>query len=282
MPEFLTTYGQTLGPLGVPCTDRQAFALEERLKALPAEDRTLHKTVSPAAISELAVGERADVSWITKEVIDRDSELLITAGMDESHFALNPLVTCNHAYWRPPVGRSLWRKRTKDGPTPGVKAKTVYPPRPDSWPAEAEWEPDSAFALVQAGLMAGKSIGAIYLESHAPTADDIRQTPALATVKRVVDKWLLIEYACCWLPSNQGAVTEAVSKSCGPEFLKALGVEPPPADPAAPNATPPAVIPFATETEVRAAVKTALDRLDFAGLVAEGVTTALDRRHGRV
>jgi len=30
--------------------------------------------------------------------------------MDDSQFALNPIVTLNHDYSMPPVGRSLWRK----------------------------------------------------------------------------------------------------------------------------------------------------------------------------
>ena len=27
----------------------------------------------------------------------------------------------------------MWRKRVKDGPLVGIKAKTHYPPRPDDW-----------------------------------------------------------------------------------------------------------------------------------------------------
>jgi hypothetical protein len=131
---------------------------------------------------------------------DRQKDVLVARGMDEPHFALNPLVTLNHNYWLPPVGRSLWRKRTKDGPTPGVKAKTAYPPRPRDWPADQEWAPDSAFALVLAGPMNGKSVGYLAVKSHAPTAEEIKRRPELAQVRRIVEEWVLLEYGCGWPP----------------------------------------------------------------------------------
>jgi hypothetical protein len=36
---------------------------------------------------------------------DRQKDVLVARGMDESHFALNPLVTLNRNDWLPPVGR---------------------------------------------------------------------------------------------------------------------------------------------------------------------------------
>jgi hypothetical protein len=127
----------------------------------------------------------------------------------------------------PPVGRSLWRKKTRDGSAGGVKAKTHYPARPATWPGNDEWAPDSAFALVHAGLMNGKSVGYIATKAHAPTAEEIRKNAALASVARIVDEWLLVEYCCCWLPVNPEAVTEVVSKSVAPGFAKAIGLPAP-------------------------------------------------------
>src|SRR5947209_2614196 len=86
--------------------------------------------------------------------------------MNDSHFKLNPILTNNHAYWCPPVGKSLWRKRAKDGPLVGIKAKTVYPKRPDSW--TDDWMPDTVLALIQ-----GKSVGFLWLKSHAPGSHKI-------------------------------------------------------------------------------------------------------------
>jgi hypothetical protein len=61
---------------------------------------------------------------------------------------------------RPPVGKSLWRKRIKDGAVAGIKAKTVYPPRPDNWPLDEKgqpspWPPDKVLSLIQAGMLQG-------------------------------------------------------------------------------------------------------------------------------
>ena len=128
--EFVKTHYDTEGPLGIPMRDAQARLLDSLLKALPAEDRQLVRTVTPKAPTEVMDGERADVSWITTEEIDREQEIVVARGMNDSHFKLNPIVTMQHCYHIPPVGKSLWRKRAKDGPLVGIKAKTQYPPKP--------------------------------------------------------------------------------------------------------------------------------------------------------
>ena len=83
------------------------------------------------------------MSWITTEDPDRSSEVVIAKGMNDSQFQLNPIVTLQHAYYLPPVGKSLWRKKAKDGDRVGIKAKTQYPQKPDSWPDD-DWPPDCA------------------------------------------------------------------------------------------------------------------------------------------
>jgi hypothetical protein len=110
-------------PLG-PMKDAQAKMLEGLLqtRASPAEDRRLCWLVTPKAPTEVMDGERA-VSWITAEEIDREGEIVVARGMNDAQFNLNPIVTMNHAHGCPPVGRSLWRKRAKDGPLVGVKAE---------------------------------------------------------------------------------------------------------------------------------------------------------------
>jgi hypothetical protein len=213
MSNHLKAYGESEGPLGIPMRDNQARMLDGLLKTLPEVDRKLRRFVTAKAPAELLDGERADVSWITTESIDRDKEIVIAKGMNDSQFAANPLVTLNHCYYKPPVARSLWRKRAKDGDLVGIKAKTQYPTRPTDWTEDC-WPPDTAFSLVKSGLMNGKSIGFIVLKSHSPTSHEIAAKPDLfANVRCVIDEWLLLEYACCFLPTNQDAIVEAVSKS---------------------------------------------------------------------
>src|SRR5207247_3051481 len=176
---FLKPYYYTEGPHGLPMRDKQAQALEARLKSLPKDEAFAFRRLSLGrGLSELQAGERADVSWITEETPDRLGDVVLAAGMDDGHFQLNPIVTLNHAYDQPPVGRSLWRRRVKEGALVGVKAKTLYPPKPENWGA-ADWPPDVAFTLVQSGLLRGKSIGFFPLKLRTPTAAEIDGRPAL-------------------------------------------------------------------------------------------------------
>jgi hypothetical protein len=242
------------GPLGLPMKDAQARLLDSLLNALPAEDRTLARIVTPKAPTEVMDGERADVSWISTEDVDREGEIVIARGMNDSHFKLNPIVTLQHDYSCPPVGKSLWRTRVKDGPLAGIKAKTQNPKRPEGW-QDDEWRPDTVLRLIQAGMLQGKS--------HAPSSHEIAANPALAEVSRVIDEWLLIEYACTFLPMNQSALVEAVSKSAvKPEILSALGIQlPPPACGLA--AAQLAPVPFTPEAEIQRAIERRIAAFDF-------------------
>src|SRR4051812_28215978 len=107
-------YGPAVGPLGFPQTDRAARALDALLKGLPRspEFEYRHAVVTKAP-TELNPGERSDVSWISTESVDRTREVVLAGGMDDGQFQGNPLVTLGHAYWLPPVGRSLWRRRVR-------------------------------------------------------------------------------------------------------------------------------------------------------------------------
>ncbi len=211
MSTFPTSYFDTEGPFGLPMKDKQAQLLEAKLKEIPKDDAFAFRRASYArGLSEFQPEGRADVSWITEESADRAGDVVVAAGMDDSHFALNPLVTLNHDYAAPPVGRSLWRRRVREGTLVGVKAKTHYPPRPTTW-QETAWPPDAAFDLVQSGLLLGKSIGFVPLQLREPTAANRRN--GMEKVRYIIEKWLLVEYACCYLPMQPNAVVEQVLKS---------------------------------------------------------------------
>ena len=228
MSPFLKSHFDTEGPFGLPMKDAQAKALESLLRTLPKDDAYgLRRCSFERGVSELQPGERADVSWITEESPDRLGDIVLAAGMDDSHYRLNPIVTLNHAYDQPPVGRSLWRRKARDGPMRGIKAKTHYPPRPAGWTL-SDWPPDAAFELVKAGLLRGKSIGFIPLKLRAPTPEEVQQTPALASVRYIIEQWLLAEYACCYLPMQPNAVVETVSKSVPAAWTELLGLPTPP------------------------------------------------------
>jgi hypothetical protein len=233
MSSFPRPFGDTEGPLGFPMLDRQARELDALLKSLPGteEYRYRHFVIAKAP-TELNPGERSDVSWITTESVDRTGEVVSARGMNDGQFQANPLVTLGHAYWLPPVGRSLWRRRVKDGERQGVKAKTVYPARPDSWPADENWAPDQVFALIQSGLLNGKSIGFLPTKVHIPEDTEVQKNNWDDQVSLVIDEWLLLEYACVFLmvkhkiyasKPSPGAIPAPPTRPAGP----AWGIAPP-------------------------------------------------------
>jgi hypothetical protein len=271
------TYG-TEGPLGFPMTDKQARNLEAILKALPKSDEfTYKKTVFHKAPTELNPGERSDVSWISTETVDRYGHVVFAKGMNDSQFALNPIVTLNHCYEMPPVGRSLWRKVTRDGVTRGVKAKTIYPAKPDSW-GDDPWPPDKVFTLIQAGLLNGKSIGWIPTKAHY--ADVPEQTAnAWPDGTLVIEEWLLVEYAVGTIPVNPETVVEIVSKAAPtPQIVKALGWDEDLFHNSPPILKMPAHVRFTPLAEIAKAVAREIQCLDLAELVRAN----FDRKRGRI
>jgi hypothetical protein len=265
-------YGLAEGPLGFPQTDRQARALEAILKAVPKGDEFRYrKALVSKAPTEVLPGERSDVSWISTEDPDRTDEVVLAKGMNDSQFALNPIVTLNHCYGVPPVGKSLWRKRVKDGPRAGIKAKTLYPALPASWPAGKDWLPDVAFTLVQADLLRGKSIGFLPVKVHTPSEQE-RSQLGWNDVALVIDEWILLEYACVFLPAQQNAVVEQVSKSLGStQVLAALGL-----------ARSAGIVPHCRLETIEAALERAIARLDLAPLVERAIAGGLSRWQGRI
>jgi hypothetical protein len=324
-------YGSAEGPLGFPMTDKQAFALDAIIKSLPKDNAYAYRKVvvgdysasgvsddpgtgaltRPArhqfkAVTEVSSGERSDVSWISTEDPDRVGDVVCAKGMNDGQFRLNPIVTLNHSYTMPPVGRSLWRKVVKDGPLRGIKAKTLYPPRPANWLEDKDWPADVAFALVQADLLRGKSIGFLPVKVHVPDAQEKSQRlgdGALGghcDINLIIDEWILLEYACVVLPAQQNAVVESVSKNPGSpqdakaaavnslgavtlpslpqEFQKALGFKPfsPAIDMIGLHQKSP--IPFTSLAELERAIAEYIQKID----VQELIQNRLDLLRGRV
>lgn len=250
-------YGETEGPLGIPMLDQQAKGVDQALARLPKD--ALHEPgylQVAKATTELRADKRCDISWISTEDVDHMHEIVLAKGMDDRHFQLNPVVTLQHAYWLPPVGRSLWRKKARQNGTQGIKAKTHYPIRPEQW--HQEWPPDIALTLVQSGLLCGKSIGFLPTKVRQPTDEEIARYPEYRKVRRIVEKWLLLEYACVYLPAQPNAVVESVAKglrSIPAHYQKALGLE---LEPKAQG------IPFTSLKEIERHIQRKINRLDFS------------------
>ena len=275
------------GPLGFPVTDEQAKALEVILEANSKDSAFGYKKLVVAkAQSEVLPGERSDVSWISTEEPDRTREVVLSAGLNDSQFKLNPIVTMNHCYHVPPVGKSLWRKKAKDGEVRGIKAKTRYPTKPATWPDESDWAPDIAFALVQADMLRGKSIGFLPIKGYVPDAKTIEKN-GWPQVDWVIEEWMLLEYACTFLPTQQQAVVEAVSKSFGqipPTLAKAFDLNIPPAPQSAPPSQPSSHVygQFIPLEEIGKNLNRQIERLDLNRMVHDSIELAFAKVRGVV
>ncbi len=286
MPDFLTThYGPVEGPLGFPMPDRAARTLDTLLKSLPrTPEHEYRHLITTKAPTEINPGERSDVSWISSESPDRTREVVIAKGMDDSQFAANPIVTLGHAYYLPPVGKSLWRKRVRDGVRVGIKAKTVYPARPETWPAPDPWLSDQVFALIQAGLLQGKSIGFLPVQVHVPDSKEVQKNGWGDGVGLVIDEWLLLEYACVFLPANQDALVESVAKgslTISEDVLQALGLSKQlfgDGDGGAQER----IIPFTPLEEIHRAILGRIAAIDFQALAEKTIKETWYKSIGRV
>ena len=52
-------------------------------------------------------------------------------------------------------------------------------------------------------MMSGKSIGFLPTKVHIPDEKEVKKNGWGNAIDLVIDEWLLLEYACCFLPANQ-------------------------------------------------------------------------------
>lgn len=294
--DWLKDYGNTEGPLGFPMMDKHARQLETIIKTLPkSDDFKYRKFVSQKGVSELLPGERSDVSWISTESVDRAGEVVIAKGMNDVQFQGNPLVTLGHSYHIPPCGKSLWRKYAKDGDLRGIKAKTQYPAMPEGW--KEAWLPDKVFPLVSSGLLNGKSIGFLPTKVHLADRQEAKKS-GWEPDTLVIDEWLMLEYSCVFLPCNQDALVESVSKGLThitDEMLKAMGFDPEEwkkllgqplqkkGEGTQSNNTPPgSPIHFIPFEQIQKEAEMVLAKIDMRKIVEEAVKLACEKKMGRV
>ncbi len=290
-------YGDSDGPLGIPMRSDSAKEVEQLISALPAECKELIEDgpmrLSKAADAvDIVEDERADISFITTESVDRDREVVMAGGLDFRTFSKNPVVTWAHDYASLPVGRSMWLKKGEQKGMRGWLAKTQYIGKPDGW--VGDWFNDAVWHYVKSGALPGKSIGFIPLEVRSPTEKEIVARPELASVRRVITKAHVLEYAVTPVQSNPDAVVQATAqgKSAGIVFpmslLDSLGLVLPAEpfdlkefveddDDGGNHNDPPPVVKTATVSDMKAAIVAAMK-----GTLEQSVASAIDRLRGKV
>ncbi len=157
---------------------------------------------------------RTVVATISTSAVDREGEVLVPMGMRSKDYESNSIVFYNHSYAdfcaeaeeKLPIGKVTDIKRTDTE----VVAKIRFADRPENYPTDKTWLPDTLFSLYKQGVLNGWSVGFQPLERRPATQRDIEKFGA--GCKLVTSKWDLFELSAAPLQCNQEAVTVAVSK----------------------------------------------------------------------
>jgi hypothetical protein len=137
-------------------------------------------------------------------------------------------------------------------------------------------------------LLQGKSIGFLPTKVHVPTQQEAKKSGWPDDTRCVIDEWILLEYAATFLPVNQAALVEAVSKGTidlPQELLREMGLEQATAN--TPRncfdaCRPPVVAAFTPFGEFQRAIDCLMASKRFDELTARCVREAIDRFRGRV
>ena len=154
------------------------------------------------------IGERSVLFTISKEVVDRDGDILRAGGVDFTNYMKNPVFLSFHNSREFPLGKVT--KFWVEGDS--VKAIVYFPPieelstNPEQASEKAKLV-DFTYHCYKTGMLNAVSVGFIPIEwTESDSGFDIL-------------KWELLEFSAVAVPANQDAIAEAV-KSFGDDFAK--------------------------------------------------------------
>ena len=154
------------------------------------------------------IGERSVQFTISKEVVDRDGDILRAGGVDFTNYMKNPVFLSFHNSREFPLGKVT--KFWVEGDS--VKAVVYFPTieelstNPEQASEKAKLV-DFTYHCYKTGMLNAVSVGFIPLEwIESENGFDIL-------------KWELLEFSAVAVPANQDAIAEAV-KSFGNDFAK--------------------------------------------------------------
>jgi len=159
------------------------------------------------------IGERTVRFTISKEVVDRDGDILRASGVDFSNYLKNPVFLGFHNSRDFPLGKvvKFWVEGDR------VKAD-VYFPKIEELSSDINNVSEKArlidfcYCCYKTGMLNAVSVGFIPLEwVETENGFDIL-------------KWELLEFSAVAVPANQDAIAEAV-KSFGDDFAKKFVTE---------------------------------------------------------
>ena len=165
------------------------------------------------SVSTEDIGERSVLFTISKEVVDRDGDILRANGVDFSNYMKNPVFLSFHNSREFPLGKvtKFWVEGNE------VKAIVYFPTLeelstdPNNASEKAKLV-DFTYHCYKTGMLNAVSVGFIPLE-WTETKDGYDIT-----------KWELLEFSAVAVPANQDAIAQAV-KSFGNDFAKSFITE---------------------------------------------------------
>lgn len=194
-------------------------AVDHYLNTLP-KSAAYRQKASTGKIESVDEGSRTEISVITTSALDGDFEVVIPSGIRTTRYIDNPVILYCHDYHALPVGTCQWIKPIDEG----LKAKSFYPYRPKDF--KDEWFIDTCYALIQANVLKGKSIGFVELSTHAPTPEEIDARPELAQCTKIIDQCELLEYSVVAVPCNPDCnLLEKIAKQFPVDHLERLGIK---------------------------------------------------------
>lgn len=165
------------------------------------------------SVSTEDIGERSVLFTISKEVVDRDGDILRASGVDFSNYMKNPVFLSFHNSREFPLGKvtKFWVEGNE------VKAIVYFPTLeelstdPNNASEKAKLV-DFTYHCYKTGMLNAVSVGFIPLEwIETENGFDIL-------------KWELLEFSAVAVPANQDAIAQAV-KSFGNDFAKSFITE---------------------------------------------------------
>lgn len=143
-----------------------------------------------SAVKSLDEGRRTLRSWISREVVDRQNDLIPAAGINLDSYRANPVVLWSHDQRFPPIGKSTDLAAV---PGEGLDAQTEFATTPF---ASEVWD------LYRGGFLSAFSIGFKALAPPDPPDGD-RRHYVLPSIE-------LLEYSAVAVPANPMALVKAV------------------------------------------------------------------------
>lgn len=150
--------------------------------------------------------KRTMVATLAAPVLCHSKTVLWPDGIGLSTYQTNPIVLWSHMNFLPPIGKNVWIKHSSGS----LVGKTQFAKRPASH--EGEWLADVILDLYDQDILRAVSVGVRTDEQFF--GDDItkdqRKLSGVKDADRFVAKSELLEYSCCTVPLNPGALRHAM------------------------------------------------------------------------